>query len=64
MKIDEYRIMYNLYDGKGDIEYTIVNDLVTAIEVRFNLEEWLTVPTGKAWIERREVSTWQKIEVR
>ena len=61
-KIDEYRIMYNIYDGNGDIEYEVTNDFIKAIELRYELE--VVINKGKAWIERREVSAWQKIEVR
>lgn len=63
MKSDEYRVMYNAYDGNGDIEYEVTNDLIKAIELRYVLEEGV-LNKGRAWIERREVSAWQKIEVR
>ena len=59
----EYRVMYNCYDGLGDQEYEVTDEMVKAIELRYVLEEGVLIK-GKAWIEVREVSSWKRIEVR
>lgn len=58
----EYRIMYNCYDGQGDQEYEVTNEIVKAIELRYDLE--VVLYKGEAWIEVREVDSWKKIEIR
>lgn len=58
----EYRVMYNCYDGQGNQEYEVTNELVEAIELRYELE--VVLRKGEAWIEVREVSSWKRIEVR
>lgn len=62
-KMKEYRVMYNCYDGQGDIEYEVTNDQIHAIELRYVLEEGVLIK-GRAWIEVREVSSWKRIEIR
>lgn len=60
----EYRIMYNAYNGKGDVEYMVTGDIVKAIEVRYTLNENMVNAQGVAWIEVREVDSWKKIKIR
>lgn len=59
----EYRIMFNWYDGRGDIEFTVTNDIITAINTKYDLDECMLDGKGVAWIEVREVSTWKRIKL-
>lgn len=55
--------MYNCYDGLGDQEYEVTDEMVKAIELRYVLEEGV-LNKGEAWIEVREVDSWKKIKIR
>lgn len=55
---NEYRVVFNAYDGLGNIEHTITSDPVKAIEIRLELEKTKVNEKGKAWIEYRKVTNW------
>lgn len=62
MKSNEYRVMYNSYDGKGNQFYSLAANIVEAIEMIADIKRlWLY--KGIAWIEVREVEAWKKVKL-
>ena len=58
--INEYKIMFNCYDGKGDQVYSITTNPIKAVEDKAFLYMNLIQEKGTAWIEHRQVSEWKK----
>lgn len=62
----EYRVIINLYDGKGNIQfnYETLYRYVDAVRLLLRAEKLVRdFKKGKCWIEEREVSRWRKNSV-
>ena len=61
----EYRVIVNLYDGKGEIPYNfeVITSIVKAIQMSVKAQKLVDdFGTGKVWIEEREVTSWRSID--
>ena len=62
--MNEYRVMFNAYDGKGDREYMITTDALEAVEGKLWIENSICKLKGKSWLECRRVTAWKKPEIK
>ena len=63
-KMIEFRVMYNCYDGFGDLDYEIHTSLIKAIERRKYVEDYILDGKGIAWIQVRKVTEWKNIKIK
>ena len=60
----EYRVVYNAYDGKGNITYeTGIWTVVKAIEIKAWVDMTIVNEQGKCWIEERLVGDWREVNL-
>ena len=63
-KITEFKVMYNCYDGRGNVEYSVHTDALESVKDKAYIDAFIVIDKGVSWIECREVSEWKRATIK